>query len=66
MAKVGTQMVCIDCDEVFEGGRVCPACASRQVYPLGRWFRRMPEIAPMVGERRMEQGCAEMVAAWTR
>lgn len=64
MAKINQQMVCINCDEVFDSGYICPVCASRQVYPLGRWIRQTKEVEPVVTETVFQSGCAEMVATW--
>ena len=65
MAKLATQMVCINCDQIFDFGRFCPVCASSQVYPLGRWLRNPPE-KPVVKETVFSSRSTEMVAAWTR
>ncbi len=74
MAKIGRQMVCMDCNEVFDAGPpYCPICASKQIYPLARWFPAPPDIEPRVikaerskriAERSPSGGCAEMVVAF--
>lgn len=64
MSKISRQMVCINCDEVFDYGSACPVCASRQVYPIGRWVRHLPEVEPVVTETVINTGCAEMVAVF--
>ncbi len=43
MAKIGTQMVCINCEEVFFCQPACPACGSKHIYPLCRWVPMVPE-----------------------
>jgi len=64
MAKFNRQMICLDCDEVFSYGTACPVCASRQVYPIGRWIRPRPDKAAIQAPVAPVSECAEMVAAW--
>jgi hypothetical protein len=38
MPKIGRVVVCLDCDEVFDGERECPYCLGRSHYPLRKWI----------------------------
>jgi hypothetical protein len=41
--KVRNAMICLSCDEVFNGGE-CPCCLSKSSYPLRRWVKPLEQI----------------------
>ena len=64
MANIKTQMICIDCEEVFEYRNQCPACGSRVFFPINRWITPDPSIPPVMTMQTNRPASVEMVAAW--
>ena len=47
--KLEYAMICIDCDEVFDGMAfrgACPSCTSRQIAPINKWVSGTRHIKP--------------------
>ncbi len=41
--KLAVARICIDCEEIYEGGMVCPSCTSKSGIPLSRWIQTMAD-----------------------
>lgn len=52
--NIGTAIVCVNCDNLFEYQNVCPACgATQQLVPLSQWLPAVHK--PIMHKRQKPQ-----------
>jgi hypothetical protein len=45
-------MLCLDCEEIFEGKPRCPRCGSETWHPIRSWIRPMSEASRRAVRRK--------------
>jgi len=41
--KLADARICIDCEEIYEGSIICPACTAKSGIPLSKWIQTMAD-----------------------